>query len=167
MNDPRFLSLRRFGSAACVVAGLAAAVLATGCGGPLDNGRHRVSGRISFAGKPVTHGEIVLTPDGARGNSGPQGIAPISDGRYDTAGTRAPGVAPGHGARRPARAARGGIRSAVRRRPGGHGARHRDPGRGGIQADRARAGDLTAIGYGSSTAMKIRGNGASQIATRL
>jgi hypothetical protein len=95
MNDPRFLSLRRFGSAACVVAGLAAAVLATGCGGPLDNGRHRVSGRISFAGKPVTHGEIVLTPDGARGNSGPQGIAPISDGRYDTAGTRAPGVAPG------------------------------------------------------------------------
>ena len=95
MTNARFLSPRRFGSAACVVAGLAAAVLATGCGGPLDDGRHRVSGRISFAGKPVMHGEIVLTPDGARGNSGPQGIAPITGGRYDTAGTRFPGVAAG------------------------------------------------------------------------
>lgn len=95
MTDARSPSSRRFGLAACVVVGLGAALVTTGCGRTAADGRHRVRGRILFAGKPVTHGDIVLTPDGARGNSGPQGIARISNGRYDTAGTRAPGVAPG------------------------------------------------------------------------
>lgn len=95
MTDARSSSPSRFGAAACLVAVLAAAAFAAGCGGRIDDGRHRVRGRILFAGKPVTHGDIVLTPDGARGNSGPQGIALISNGRYDTSGTRAPGVAPG------------------------------------------------------------------------
>ena len=95
MTDARSPSSRWFGVAACVVAGLVAAVFATGCGSKIDEGRHRVRGRILFAGNPVTHGDIVLTPDAARGNSGPQGIARISNGRYDTVGTRAPGVAPG------------------------------------------------------------------------
>lgn len=95
MNDAIWSVARRFGFAACLVAGLAATVVAPGCGGRVDDGRHRVSGRILFAGRPVTHGEIVFTPDAARGTSGPQGVAVISGGRYDTAGTRAPGVAPG------------------------------------------------------------------------
>lgn len=95
MNDAPRLSPRRLGPAACIAAGLMAAVFAGGCGAKVDDGRHRVHGRISFAGKPVTHGEMVFTPDGAKGNSGPQGIAIISNGRYDTAGTRAPGVAAG------------------------------------------------------------------------
>lgn len=95
MTDARSPSSRWFGLAACVVAGLGAAVAATGCSRTVADGRHRVRGRISFAGKPVTHGDIVLTPDAARGSCGPQGIARISNGRYDTAGTRAPGVAPG------------------------------------------------------------------------
>jgi hypothetical protein len=46
-------------------------------------------------GEPVPYGEILFTPDGGKGNSGPQGIAMIQNGKYDTAGTRAPGVAGG------------------------------------------------------------------------
>lgn len=95
MNDAVESWPRRFGLAACLVAGLAVFVFAAGCGRTVDDGRHRVNGRISFAGKPVTHGEIVFTPDASRGNSGPQGIAAIANGRFDTSGTRAPGVAPG------------------------------------------------------------------------
>jgi hypothetical protein len=46
-------------------------------------------------GEPVPYGEILFTPDSGKGNSGPQGIATIQNGKYDTAGTRAPGVAGG------------------------------------------------------------------------
>lgn len=57
--------------------------LLAGCA---DDGapRYRLEGAATFDGKPIAFGEIVLTPDGAAGNSGPQGIAPIRDGRYDT-----------------------------------------------------------------------------------
>lgn len=57
--------------------------------------RYRVSGEVKFDGRPVPYGEILFTPDSGKGNSGPQGIATIQDGRYDTAGSRAPGVAGG------------------------------------------------------------------------
>jgi len=66
-----------------------------GCLGDQGPKRYRVSGEITYGGKPVPHGEIVFTPDSGQGNSGPQGIAIIQDGLYDTAGTRAPGVAGG------------------------------------------------------------------------
>jgi hypothetical protein len=46
-------------------------------------------------GESVPYGEILFTPDGGQGNSGPQGIATIQNGKYDTAGSRAPGVAGG------------------------------------------------------------------------
>lgn len=73
-----------------------ATMIPTGCrpAGSTD-GRHRVRGRITLAGEPVTQGEVLFTPDGARGNSGPQGLAIIGAGRYDTLGSRAPGVAAG------------------------------------------------------------------------
>lgn len=73
-----------------------AMMIMTGCrqAGSSD-GRHRVLGRITLAGEPVTQGEVLFTPDGARGNSGPQGLAIIGAGRYDTLGTRAPGAAAG------------------------------------------------------------------------
>ncbi len=81
-----------------VVVGLAACAIlvATGCGGPRDTRvRHRVSGKITYGGKPVTGGEIIITPDGAKKNGGPQGIATIKDGVYDTKGSRAPGMGGG------------------------------------------------------------------------
>ncbi len=67
----------------------------TGCGGGDSQERHRVRGRITLAGQPVNFGEVLFTPDAAKGNSGAQGIATITNGRYDTDGSRAPGVASG------------------------------------------------------------------------
>jgi len=40
---------------------------------------------VTFDGQPIPAGEIILTPDAAKGNSGPQGVAEIRDGKYDTA----------------------------------------------------------------------------------
>jgi hypothetical protein len=71
-----------------------AAVL-TGCGGPGSPPRYRVSGTVSCGGRPVPHGEILFSPDGRQGNKGPQGIAIIKEGRYDTKGSRAPGASGG------------------------------------------------------------------------
>ena len=75
-----------------------AAVILTilaGCGGPSGPVRHRVSGTVTCGGAAVPHGEILFSPDGSRGNTGPQGIAIITGGRFDTLGTRAPGTAGG------------------------------------------------------------------------
>jgi hypothetical protein len=69
--------------------------LVAGCLSDPGPKRYRVSGEITFDGKPVPDGEILFTPDSGKGNSGPQGVAIIKDGRYDTSGTRAPGVAGG------------------------------------------------------------------------
>jgi hypothetical protein len=74
---------------------VATLVAAVGCGGGDSQERHRVSGRITFAGQPVNFGEVLFTPDASKGNSGAQGIANIANGRYDTQGSRAPGAASG------------------------------------------------------------------------
>lgn len=66
-----------------------------GCGGPARPARYRVSGTVTCGGVAVPHGEILFSPDGQRGNTGPQGIAIITGGRFDTMGTRAPGAAGG------------------------------------------------------------------------
>lgn len=60
-----------------------------GFAGCSDNApkRFRVSGTAKFEGQPIPYGEVLFTPDGAKGNSGPQGIAKIRDGKFDTAGT--------------------------------------------------------------------------------
>jgi hypothetical protein len=68
---------------------------AAGCTSDPGPTRYRVSGEITFNGQPVPHGEILFTPDSGKGNSGPQGIALIQNGFYDTAGSRAPGAAGG------------------------------------------------------------------------
>lgn len=61
--------------------------------GPRDTRvRNRVSGTISYGGKPVVSGEILLIPDGEKRNTGPEGIAIIKDGQFDTRGSRAPGI---------------------------------------------------------------------------
>jgi len=62
---------------------LACAVLAAGCTGG-DLARYDVSGRVTYRGQPVPAGTIIFEPDDSKGNEGPQGIAPIVQGRYDT-----------------------------------------------------------------------------------
>lgn len=74
------------------------AALLAGCGGPTGPtgpARYRVSGTVTVGGQPVPHGEILFSPDGRQGNKGPQGIAIIKEGRYDTEGSRAPGASGG------------------------------------------------------------------------
>ncbi|MFM8496224.1 MAG: hypothetical protein ACKOEM_11975 [Planctomycetia bacterium] len=70
------------------------AAVAFGCGRSTA-GRHRVWGPVTCGGAPVVAGEILFTPDGSKQNGGPQGVATIRGGRFDTSGTRAPGVAGG------------------------------------------------------------------------
>ena len=74
---------------------LCSALAFAGCVVERGPTRYRVSGEVKIAGEPVPYGEILFTPDSGKGNSGPQGIAIIEHGKYDTAGTRAPGVAGG------------------------------------------------------------------------
>ena len=62
--------------------------LALGCG---EDKGYRVSGKVSFMGKPVPAGKIYFMPDGSKANKGATGFADIKDGLYDTA------LAGGHG----------------------------------------------------------------------
>lgn len=57
--------------------------------------RHRVSGEARFDGQPIPYGDVLFTPDGAKNNHGPQGIAQIRNGRYDTAAPEGKGIAGG------------------------------------------------------------------------
>jgi hypothetical protein len=59
-------------------------LLFAGCAEP-EPVRHRVSGAATVDGKDIPYGEILFTPNGAQQNSGPQGIAIIRDGKFDTA----------------------------------------------------------------------------------
>ncbi len=58
--------------------------IALGCGKDGEPKRNRVSGQATFEGKPIPYGEVLFTPDGAKKNSGAQGIAPIRNGAFDT-----------------------------------------------------------------------------------
>ncbi|MFM9197825.1 MAG: hypothetical protein ACKOWG_19225 [Planctomycetia bacterium] len=55
-----------------------------GCGGD-PNGRHRVSGTVTFDRRPLPAGEIYFEPDTNRENAGPTGFASIREGRFDPA----------------------------------------------------------------------------------
>lgn len=68
------------------------AVVTVGCGPKDTRIRNRVTGAITHGGQPLVAGEIRFLPDDSKQNSGPQGLANIKDGRYDTKGSRAPGV---------------------------------------------------------------------------
>jgi hypothetical protein len=60
-----------------------------------DPTSYRVSGVAQFNGSPIPYGEVVFTPDGSKQNSGPQGVAMIKDGRFDTGSGDGKGVAGG------------------------------------------------------------------------
>lgn len=72
---------------------LAALCFEIGCGDS-DPKRFRISGIATVDGKPIPFGDIVFTPDGSKNNSGPQGIANIVDGKFDT-GVDGKGIAGG------------------------------------------------------------------------
>ena len=63
-----------------------------GCGG---NNTVRVSGKVTFQGKPVPSGKIYFMADGSKGNTGATGFATIVNGEYDTAAEGGSGVTPG------------------------------------------------------------------------
>ncbi|CAN5484440.1 hypothetical protein BH11PLA2_BH11PLA2_34090 [soil metagenome] len=67
---------------------------AAGCSGKSES-RLRLSGEAVCDGQPIVFGDVVLTPDGAKGNSGPQGFAQIRNGRYDTTASGGKGYAGG------------------------------------------------------------------------
>jgi hypothetical protein len=57
--------------------------LVCGCGtdGPA---RYDLSGTVTYQGQPVAGGEVIFTPDAAKGNTGPGSFATIKEGRYAT-----------------------------------------------------------------------------------
>jgi hypothetical protein len=66
--------------------------LCAGCGG---SNTYRVSGKVTFQGKPVPAGKIYFIPDGSKGNTGPTGWADIKNGEYDTGSTGGSNAPPG------------------------------------------------------------------------
>jgi hypothetical protein len=60
-----------------------APLFALGCG---DSGppRYRISGTVSYEGKPVPFGAIIFQPNTMEKNGGPNGVAEIIDGAFDT-----------------------------------------------------------------------------------
>ena len=65
---------------------LATVVSCLGCGTGSSVDRETLSGKVTFQGKPLPQGFIYFEPDISKGNSGPQGFAPILDGEYSTDG---------------------------------------------------------------------------------
>jgi hypothetical protein len=64
-----------------------------GCGGTPGN---RVSGTVTFDGRPVPAGKVYFKPDAEAGGAGATGFADIVAGRYDTglSGARNVGTGP-------------------------------------------------------------------------
>jgi hypothetical protein len=67
--------------------------LALGCGGGPTV--YRISGNVTFAGKPIPVGRIYFTPDSSKGNIGLTGYADIKDGKYDSSVSGGRGIAGG------------------------------------------------------------------------
>src|SRR5438105_71624 len=63
---------------------LPALVLAAGSCSSKTAGRVDVWGTVKFKNRPVAAGLVVMNPDLSKGNDGPQGMAEIRDGRFDT-----------------------------------------------------------------------------------
>lgn len=70
-------------------------IAATGCNQNSGTTRYQLSGEVTFAGQPIPSGTIIFTPDSSQGNSGPQGVAIIKDGKYDTAAPTGKGIGGG------------------------------------------------------------------------
>lgn len=55
-----------------------------GCNAGSDDRQFNLSGTVTHKGVPVPFGTIIFDPDRGAGNSGPQGVAEITNGKYDT-----------------------------------------------------------------------------------
>lgn len=68
---------------------LTLALLASLClcfSGCSDRGpkRYRISGTVTYDGKPVPIGTVMFEPDSSKGNSGAAGLTAIKDGKFDS-----------------------------------------------------------------------------------
>ena len=60
-------------------------LMLAGCGGSGDKiTLYDVSGTVSYNGEPVPFGSVLFLADADEGNAGPQGVAEIEDGKFDT-----------------------------------------------------------------------------------
>lgn len=86
MSEHRIMSngscCRGWPGVAWLLSGCLMAALVAGCG--KNSERANVDGTVTFDGKPVPAGSIVFSPDVSKGHRGPEGFAPIENGRYDT-----------------------------------------------------------------------------------
>jgi hypothetical protein len=75
------MSLRKFPvfSSCYLALGAAAVVLFSGCGN--EAGFYDVSGTVQLNGEDVRLGRIIFSPDSKKDNSGPQGLANVSEGQ--------------------------------------------------------------------------------------
>ena len=71
------------------------ACLLSGCRGEDGPRRIHVSGDITWKGQKIPAGFVAFSPDTRQGNSGPQGLAKIKDGRFDSRLDGGRGVSPG------------------------------------------------------------------------
>jgi hypothetical protein len=69
------------------VVGLVLGLVALAGCGTGEEKLYRVSGTVTYDGKPVAKGSIFFEPDGTKGTTGAQGFANILNGKYDTAET--------------------------------------------------------------------------------
>ena len=63
---------------------LPALLLAVSSCSSKSSGRVDVWGTVKFKNQPVPAGLIVMNPDLSKGNDGPQGMAEIHEGKFDT-----------------------------------------------------------------------------------
>jgi hypothetical protein len=66
-----------------VAAFLMLPLVSVSCSGK-PSGRVDVWGTVNFKNQPVPAGLIIINPDLSKGNDGPQGMAEIRDGKFDT-----------------------------------------------------------------------------------
>ena len=52
------------------------------------SGQYAITGSVTYDGKPVPRGEVVLTPNPEKGNQGPGLLLQIVDGQYQTINER-------------------------------------------------------------------------------
>ncbi|WP_198000393.1 hypothetical protein [Gimesia alba] len=68
-----------------VFSGIGCLLLAGCSAGSSDVTLYDVSGTVSYNGKPVPFGSVLFIADADEGNAGPQGVAEINDGKFNTA----------------------------------------------------------------------------------
>ncbi|HBO43342.1 MAG TPA: hypothetical protein DD670_05295, partial [Planctomycetaceae bacterium] len=87
---------RRIGFGLISIMSLVVIVTSAGCG-KTDSSVPRVDlrGTVTWGGRPVPAGFVIFSPDASKHNSGPQGMAAIVNGKYDTRGTDGRAAVPG------------------------------------------------------------------------